>query len=158
MKILSLILILFIFPQQKNVGGEYYDNFGTTLLLNPDFTFVYKWHFDLSSSWSKGNWKIKNDTIYFTVVPIYDTLRIDGKEDSLILSETEKPLLITDVKNYNAFRDLSTGGQNKREINSKLFFRKDKLYHINKSGKLITKKVRSVLTSEKFNPWFTKKE
>jgi hypothetical protein len=72
---LILFILLFINIEQKNIEGEYYNHFGSNLKINSDKTFLYTWSFDLASSWSKGKWEIKNDTIYFQIIPVYDTLR-----------------------------------------------------------------------------------
>ena len=158
MKTLLSILLLIIFTlTQKKVEGQYYDNWGNTLIINSDSTFIHRWHFDLAGGWSKGKWIMKNKTIYFTVIPIFDTLRIEGKNDTLILAENELPQLITN-ESRSFLRYLTSGGQNKREIDSKLYFRNNKLYRIDSLGKLQTKKVKGFWNSNKtFNTWFVKK-
>jgi hypothetical protein len=140
----------------KNFEGEYYDYFGSKLKINPDSTFLYEWNFDMASSWSKGKWKINNDTIYFSVIPILDTLRIAPKKDTLILSLDQKPELITD-KNGSITHFLSSGGQNRQQMKSKLFYKDNKLYVIGKHGKLIMKEQKQFWTNKKYGTWFVKK-
>jgi len=80
--------------------------------INPDATFKYSWHFDLQGSWTKGTWRVNNDTVYFHMIPIYDTIRYKGRDnrmvDSLILSVDEKSGQIT-MQDAGV---LYSGGQN----------------------------------------------
>jgi hypothetical protein len=158
MKIIISILfvIAFLTFQSENFVGEYYNNFGQALKINQDSTFICKWNFHMSGSWTKGKWKTNNDTVYFTITPIFDTLRFSGKKDTLILSINENPELITE-KNASISQMLSTYTQNNREMDSKLFYKNGKLFSIDKNGKLITKK-QKFMSQKKHNPWFIKKE
>jgi hypothetical protein len=84
---------------QSGAAGHYRDYFGGSLNIEPDSTFMYSWYFDLQGSWTKGEWRMTRDTIYFTMIPVYDTLRQASKNgkirDSLILSVDEKSERIT---------------------------------------------------------------
>lgn len=163
MKYLALFTFLFcrltLIAQNHSLKlvGKYQDYFGNNIEIRSDSTFSYSWHFDLEASWSKGTWSIKNDTVYFKTIPINDTLRYknnDGKfVDSLVLSDEEKPKLITTP---NTIGMLSSGGQNRQPCPDKLFYRKDKLFDINKDGKLITKKIRGFWSKKKWDPWYFK--
>jgi hypothetical protein len=157
MKTFAVILLVFFFgnTNSKSVEGKYYDYFGSKLKISSDSTFLYEWNFDLSSSWSKGKWRISNDTIYFSIIPVFDTLRIPNKKDTLLLSVDQKPELITD-KNSSIIHFLSSGGQNRQEMSSKLFYKDDKLYEIGKRGKLITEKKKQFWINEKHETWFVK--
>lgn len=159
MKVLTFISIYFLYLVclSKTIVGEYYDHFGNRLKINSDSTFIHKWNFDLASSWTKGKWNVKHDTIYFTTIPIFDTLRLSEKKDSLILSLTEIPTLRT-YPNAILPQLLSSGGQNRREIDMKLYFKSDKLYRIDSLGMLITQKVTGFSSQEKYNTWFIKKQ
>jgi hypothetical protein len=107
------------------------------------------------STWTKGTWTAYKDTIYFKMVPVYDTIRHTGSNgqtlDSLQLSDDEMPELL----NPQPTGYFSGQGQNREPYPEKLFFRKDRLYNID-SGKLIRKKVRSLRRGKKYAPWYLK--
>ncbi|WP_026713864.1 hypothetical protein [Flavobacterium daejeonense] len=158
MKINVIILILlFQIISQSEVIGKY-KRFGDDITLNSDYTYEYNYYFDTYSGWSKGNWKMKNDTIYLYPILIYDTLRIPGKKDSLILSSTKKPNLIVS-KNLNEIYWPESSGEQTGNIFKKLFYKKGKLFQIDKNGKLKIKKERKPYyrVEEYYNPWFEKK-
>ena len=76
------------------------------------------------------------DTIYLTMVPIYDTLSYITKNgmnaDSLILSVDEKAGRITIQETILLY----SGGQNRESCPAKLVYRKNRLYGIDKQGRL----------------------
>jgi hypothetical protein len=155
---LLLSLSLSLFAQDKIIGS-YRDNFGNRILLNSDNTFKYNWNFDLSASWTKGTWTLVKDTIYFHMVPTYDTLSetsaFGNTYDTLILSTDETPERLTQTE--LAAMGLSSGGQNLRNSPQKLVFRKGRLYKI-QEGKLVTKKQKGFWTSKKWVPWYFKSD
>lgn len=153
--LLFLFLIL-INGQHGNVEGEYFNHFGSQLKINSDSTFLYNWHFDTASSWTQGKWVMQNDTIYFKVIPVFDTLRRTQKKDTLILSIDRKPELITE-RNGSITHFVSTGGQNFQKMNLKLYFKDDKLFEIKKNGKLVTKKKKEFWQHKEYDTWFVKK-
>ena len=155
--ILSIALLILINGQYGNVEGEYYNYFGSKLKINSDKTFHYSWNFDTASSWSKGIWKIKNDTVYFQVIPVFDTVRKQGVKDTLILSLDEKPELITE-SNGSIKHFLSSGGQSRQKMNSKMYFDGEKLIEIKKNGKLENGKRKAMWENKKYNTWFVKKQ
>lgn len=158
MKIYLAILSVFLLGNSKpeSVHGEYYNHFGSKLKINPDSTFLYSWDFDLASSWSKGKWEVKNDTVYFSVIPVFDTLRIARKKDSLILSANQVAELITDTDSPVTAL-ISSGGQNRHQMSPKLYYKGDRLYEIGKHGKPITGKHKAFWTDKKYGTWFVKK-
>jgi hypothetical protein len=87
----SFLFICFLFRSlisygQTNINrliGKYADYSGDKIELKGDSTFYYSWRFDLMSSWSKGKWSIKNDTIYFRRF-LY-TIQLDIKDRMEIL-------------------------------------------------------------------------
>lgn len=153
-----LILPFSLFGQDKIVG-HYRDHFSSRIQLNNDRTFKYTWHLDLSASWTKGTWTINNDTVYFHVVPTFDTINYKNKngllKDTLILSTDEIPERLTQ-KEY-AGQGLSSGGQNRTPCPDTLFYKGQKLFHI-KDGKLVKKKIRGFWTKKKWSPWFFKSD
>ena len=146
---------------QESVVGEYYNYFGSNLKINADSTFKYTWRFDLASSWTKGKWKVKNDTIFLEVIPVYDTLKYysgGGKvlRDSLLLSLDEKSESITSEQ--FAMYSLTGGGQDKESIPKKLYYRNGRLFGIKENGDLRRKRVKGFMTNRKYVPWYIKKE
>ena len=160
---MKFITALFLLTQTLNLSaqdkiiGHYRDHFGNSIQLNADSTFKYQWNFDLASSWTKGTWSLKNDTVYFHMISIYDTLRRqksnDMVTDTLILSTNEVSEHISPDQYPAMF--LSSGGQNRSTHPKKLLFKKNRLYNI-KNGELETKKQKSFWDGKKWNPWYFK--
>jgi hypothetical protein len=162
MKILTFAFLLSLsigLIAQDKVVGRYRDYFGSRIQLNADNTFKYTWHFDMVGSWTKGTWALKGDTVYFYMVPTYDTLKFatvsNMTVDSLILSTDEIPERFTQEQ-YAAML-LSSGGQNRMDYPDKLLFRKGRLYKI-KNGRLIVKKQKGIGSSKKWLPWYFKSD
>jgi hypothetical protein len=180
---LFAIIILFSFTSfsltaQKNLTGRYRDYFGSQIILYPDSTFKYTWHFDMQASWTKGIWKLKSNTVYFTMVPVYDTITKRTSNgittDSLVLSLDETPdrflpptitpVDITTNKmpnlkihqvNFEVL--LSSGGQNKSFYLDKLIVRKKRLYTAI-DGKPFTKKIKGFWSNKKWPTWYFKSD
>jgi hypothetical protein len=158
------ILIFFLFYiriySQNMLIGKYHDFFGSKLELNHDSTFLYTWDFDLMFSWTQGKWINNHDTIFFTAIPIYDTLRYyDDKlkitHEKLVLSIDDK----TDVINKEQFdknQEITNGGQNWRVMPKKLYFKNGKLFELNSQNKPIKKKFKGIWSKRKFVPWYVK--
>jgi len=70
---------------QNKVAGHYSNYFGGSLNIAPDSTFKYSWHFDLQGSWTKGKWRITKDTVYFDMIPVYDTVSYATKTRRLAI-------------------------------------------------------------------------
>ena len=164
---LYLITSTYQIEAQIKICGIYRDYFGCQFEIYPDSTFRYTFGFDTESSWSKGKWKIKNDTVYFTTILVFDTIKyIDPKTnlaaDSLFLSIDEKSNLGFDSvyimrnreKVYIPVYNLKT--QNTHPAIDKLYYRKNKLYEITPDGKLKSKKVKGFWTQKKVPSWFVK--
>ena len=115
------------------------------------------WRFDLATSWTKGIWLLKGDTVYFNMVPTYDTVSInkphDHSVDSLILSADEFSERLTQLQYAGTL--LSGGGQNRAPCPAKLVFKKGRLYKI-QNGKLVSEKQEGFSTGEKLDPWYFK--
>ena len=94
--VFNLILILFISCStrkelnynQSKILGTYANNFGDAIEIRSDSTFMYKYEFDLISSWSIGKWKTDNDTIFFEIKSIMDTLRIRNSKSERLLHKS----------------------------------------------------------------------
>jgi hypothetical protein len=163
MKILLTLLILFFFNNAsgQDIAGDYYDFFGSTLQLKPDSTFKYTWRFDLASSWTKGKWRIENDTIYLKNIPVYDTLKYHSiekgyKTDSLVLSMDESSGVVTPEE--FVISSISGGGQARKEIPDKLYYRRGRLYLVDQNGDLVRKKQRGIMdNNKKYPPYYRKK-
>lgn len=151
------IIISFSFQQDTPIAGIYTNNFGDKFIFNSDLTYEFESVDHLLFFWSKGKWKEENDTIFFTAIPVYDTLRIPKKEDTLILSKTKMPRLIHASNKNEIIEKINLGPQD--PYGGKLFFKNNKLYEIDKNGKLIIEKKSRSFTrknSKKFDPWYTK--
>jgi hypothetical protein len=162
MKILTIAFLLSLslsLTAQDKVIGQYRDYFGNRIQLNADNTFRYTWNFDMVASWTKGSWTLKNDTIYFHMVPTYDTVSHTNSNnltvDSLILSDDETPERMTPIQ--SASTAISSGGQNRIAYPDKMLFKKGRLYKI-QNGNLVTKKRKSSWTNKKWNQWYFKSD
>ena len=144
---------------QKNVAGHYRDYFGNSIELNTDSTFKYMWNFDMQSSWTKGTWTFNNDTVYFRMVAIYDTVAYKNANgitiDKLVLSTDEIPERFI-AERYTAL-PLTSYWQNRMDYPLKLFFKKGKLYKI-QNGERVVKKQKGLWANKKWPPWFFKSD
>ena len=152
-----LFLITLSLNQKKDFFGEY-NMYGAKITLNKDYTFEYNSYFDTTSFWTKGNWKVKNDTIYLSPILIYDTIRISGKKDYLRLSCSKKSNVIL-AKSPEEIYWPECNGQQAETIIKKVYYKKGKLFKIKPNGQLVTEKEKKILrrSDEYYNPWFTKK-
>jgi len=140
---------------QNKFAGYYEDYFGSSIKINGDSTFNYKWSFDIASSWSNGTWKVIDNTIYLTLVPVFDTLTYKDEKrntiiDTLVPAMTEKPRKIT-AEDFRV-EELCSGGQNKVKAPQKLCYRKGKLMGFTKREKLNRKRMRGFGTFKKYPP------
>ena len=156
MKISITIFLVIFFSNlcaQNGVVGHYRNYFGGDLYIESDSTFKYTWHFDLVGSWSQGKWTRTKDTLYFVMIPVYDSVMfyLDGGRtvDSLVLSDDEKPERIN--LNMNA---LPARRQNMEPYPAKMVFKQNRLYEINKKGKLVKKQIHGFGSKKKWPPWF----
>ncbi|WP_439474225.1 hypothetical protein [Algoriphagus formosus] len=162
MRIIQILLLLLMTNftlGQKSILGNYYSRINGTIELKSDSTFIHKYRFDLSSSWTKGNWEIKNDTIYLTTKLVMDTLQIRNSEnkiirDSLVLSTDQKIDRIE--QNEYLVSTLSSGGQNRIKPPKKLFRKRKKLYLINENGTLDLRKLNGMRNNKKYYTYFKK--
>ena len=138
--------------------GHYHSELNGDIILNQDSTFKYTYAYDLFFSWSKGKWTVKKDTIYLMTILVCDTLRYrnaNGKlVDSLVLADEEKPKLVTQLS--NVINNISSEGQNRERCPTKLFYTNNKLYGIDRYGKLIKKKQRGFWVNKKLDPMYFK--
>ncbi|MCH4824680.1 hypothetical protein ML462_16030 [Gramella lutea] len=142
---------------QKKISGKYSNKFGEKIELKTDSTFTYNWQFDLASSWSKGKWSLKNDTIFFDVIPIMDTLKIvknNKYSDSLILSSDQKPGLAKNIEFIT--NTLSSGGQNRQKPPKKLFIKNGKLFRLNENNEIDKKQHQQPGRNKKYKTYFYK--
>lgn len=139
--------------------ARYRDYFGSRIELNADSTFKYTWQIDLSASWTKGTWSLLRDTVYFHMVPTYDTVSYKNNDststDKLILSVDETAERMT--QEQYATMGLLSGRQNVQTYPDKLFFKKGRLYKIY-NGRLVVNKQKGFWTNKKWNPWYFKSD
>jgi hypothetical protein len=157
MKVLTILLcciLVFETEAQNKFVGQYHDFFASTIALNSDSTFKYKFRFDLESSWTKGTWTVSKDTVYFHIIPVFDTIKyVDANgvsQQSLRLSRDENAGQVTIEKTQFLF----SGGQETHPCPKKLYFRRNRLYSIMPDGKLVTHKFN--WANKKLVPWFVK--
>ncbi|ETZ21824.1 hypothetical protein [Pedobacter sp. V48] len=152
-KVLMLIGVA-IYPlrslSQNELSGCY-RVYANTIHINPDSTFRYIWRFDLIHEWATGRWSVENDTIYFKMIPVYDTLIYSDengiKVTKVVLSDDEKQEIIAfPLSKYPFNPNESMDHQGGYYYPKKLLFRNNKLYEINTKGKLIKKKYRGFMT------------
>ena len=147
-----------LFGQSKAIG-HYRNHFFSEIQLNADSSFEYNWYRDLYGRWRKGIWSSKGDTIYFHIVPMYDTLRIikgNGMTaDTLILSKYSKPRRLT----LQALAEISVTSieQNGMTLSDKMVLKGNKLYEI-KNGSLVTEKRIVIKKGSESDPWYFKSE
>ena len=123
--------------------------------LHQDHTFLYEWHFDLMSSWSQGTFTVIHDTVYLTMIPVFDTIQVSKsghRADSLILAEDLQPKRTVPPDPTM----LSAGGQNREDCPKVLVYQHNRLYEIDVKGKLIRKKQKGFSSNRKFEPWYIK--
>jgi hypothetical protein len=151
MKLTTLILltIINIAASGQRLVGKYSAYYGHSLELRDDSTFRYDWHFDLASSWSVGQWKVSNKTVYLKFRNVYDTLTTDGKPDSLVLSSDEKS---NRIKNDEFVIGLISSGGQGRSVNGitdRLAIRGKRLYQVDKSGRITRTRESGIWTKKK---------
>lgn len=144
--ILLLTLIYFSAPGQRLIG-KYNAYYGHSLELNSDSTFKYEWRFDMTRKWAIGRWSCTDKIVNLNFITIYDTLNRQGRPDSLVLSGDEKSTKIS--QNEFAIILIGAGGQNHDGITNRLALRRRKLYQMDDSGKIITKKYPGIWTKKK---------
>jgi hypothetical protein len=152
-----LLSIPFCLFAQDKIAGNYRDHFSSRIQLNSDSTFKFTFRFDLLGSWTKGTWRLQDDTVYFDMVLAYDTISYRKSNnltnDSLILSIDEIPERLT-PEQYTAM-GLYSSGQNLIPHPNKLVCKNGRLYRV-KNGKLVVKKEKSFGIGKKWAPWFFK--
>lgn len=144
---------------KEKFDGKFYDRRGKSLQLNADSTYFYKSTIDLSCFWSKGKWTSKKNIIYLHPIPIYDTLRIPGKEDVIRLSGSGRPNLIKGTVSGGFFYPTRFGDQS-IYMDKKYFYVDGKIIKINQEGKLETQMEKESwsFSNRRYNPWMVKIE
>jgi hypothetical protein len=159
--------------QNKYCGK--YSSYHGDLIIDSNSTFEYSKPMGcLVRSCIYGNWTLKNDTIYFIKVPIFDTVQFEKSNniyfDSLVVSLDRKTERIS-MEQFTMYSKI-TGGQDTSLNIEKLFYKKEKLYEIKPNGRIITKKIRMqfkkpnslrmyfylLKQKKKFVPWYTKQK
>ncbi len=175
MKYLITIKICFL-VLLANAQSKYYGQYSSyvgTLIIYSNSTFEYSKPMGcLARSCVYGNCTLKNDTIYFIKVPVFDTVQFEKSNniyfDSLVVSLDRKTERIS-KEQFAEYSEI-TGGQDTSLNIEKLFYKKEKLYEIEPNGKLRTKKIRRqfkkptslgmyfylLKEKKKFVPWYTK--
>lgn len=161
---------------QDRISGSYYDYFDNKLHLNRDSTFLHEFHFDLVYSWASGKYGVRNDTLYLTVIPVFDTIRYKNTTTDLI---TDSLILSTDQNSNIGFDSADTYDngirkriyiaeekwQNTFPIPDRLLYKKRKLFFIKHDGKLSRGRVspiwpvrRKLGGNKKIHTWYIKRQ
>ena len=143
---------------QSKIAGHYRNHFFSDIQLKSDGTFEYNWYHHFYGSWTKGTWWSRGDTVYFHVVPMYDTLSIieNGKSaDSLILSKYSNPRRVTPQQLTEV--TIQSIEQNRIVLPDKMVFKENKLYEI-KDGRLVTEKRIVNKRGSESDPWYFKSD
>lgn len=151
--LISISLNAFAQSSAKKIYGNYTGYFGTNLQIKEDFTFDFEWHFDMSSSWTKGVWYRINDTIFLKKVIVYDTLILKNDSVTLVISMDKQRDKIYQSNNLTS--SISSGGQDRYPIPDKLLFKNRKLFLFRK-GKVFKKKLRGFSNKKIYPSWFVK--
>ena len=150
---------------QDIIVGDYYSDC-KQLSLFKDFTFMIS---EFPSSWAKGKWSIKVDTLTLEYIPIYDTLiefycyslRVDNKtlplllpQKKVLLSNDELPETFIDtVENSNEVPEIEMKlipkNQEKNIVPPKLLIKKSVLYYFNEKGQPIIRGCHGCLSNRK---------
>jgi hypothetical protein len=155
MKILFLTIIiipLFSFGQKTPIGS-YAGHYGEKLEIRQDSTFYYSWSFDMTFSWTRGFWKVDNDTLLLNIDVVWDTVFISGK-DKLVLSFDSLASRENKATYYDTLRSY---GQSLDRYPKKLFLKKDRLYRISQTGNIDKRRARGIWTPKKIPTWFRRK-
>jgi hypothetical protein len=154
MKRIFLILTLlfstcYISFSQKSLPGKYC-YWAYCLTLNNDSTFNYEYHFDLMTDLAKGKFHFINDTIFFK----YDTITVYDTTGYSILGNNK----IYDVKLIKtvSLTPIKSAGFESGPKPTKLYFKKDRLYYLDSTNKLIRKKEYDPFTRKRLGPYYTK--
>lgn len=148
--IILFALIILSCVSCKTITGKYYDQYGGILDMKPDFTFVYQRHHNppitmfsgisVHLIWVQGKFNLKKDTVYFTPLPVYDTVQSSHFKEHLVLSSTMQPELFTDGK-FTLLNDLANQFPSQhlnflQHSKNKLIFKRNKLYELDSIGKI----------------------
>jgi hypothetical protein len=138
--------------------GKYRAYYGHSLELRDDSTFRYEWRFDLASSWTVGQWKVSNRTVYLNIKNVYDTLAREGRPDSLVLSYDEKSNRVN-IEEF-AIGQISSGGQNRKidRITDRLAIRGKRLYLMSQVGQVLRTKESGIWDKKKRPTYYFKAE
>jgi hypothetical protein len=136
---------------QNKYTGEWHDYEASDMTLNPDQTFHFLYRFDLIVCWVNGTWIVQKNTLYFTWIPVYDTVSLfdpmtNTMKDSLFLSETQKPTRWSQIP----VEAQLTPAQNKYFLPKKLYYHRNVLNSFNvETGKMLTKRFKPLFGSKK---------
>lgn len=159
LKIAVLLLLPFSLYGQNKISGIYNNYFFCSIQLNTNNTFRYSWHFDLSGGWAIGTWRTFEDTIFFNVEPVYDTIIYNYKNGNSMIKLDLSADTVSERLKYKQLmlRGLSSVVQDTRSIPKKLFYKNEKLYQI-KDGKLMRERRKSTLLPKrrKYPTWYFK--
>lgn len=130
--ILFLGLSSFSSENENKFVGDYSNTVENSVLyIRSNATFYFIYRHEMSTSWTKGTWANKADTVFFQMVPVYDTVEVSSPiRDSLVLSIDSIPSR-TSLKHMHGYFGVK---QNVRKAPEKLMLLNGDLYQILMNG------------------------
>ena len=163
--ILTLLVVYIVSTThgQNVYVGTYVEHYGNNIQLFSDSTFKFSGGYP-KYYWANGKWRVSNDTLYFSFVPVYDTisyydtLRFTDNSKrvkiySLVFSCDDQSTLITENQEMT---ETPFSFQESRIVPKKLFYKKDVLYDFDLEGKIIKKNYRNEYSRKKFSSGYYK--
>lgn len=105
-------------------------------------------------TWSSGTWRTSRDTIYLRIVDVFDTLTRTDQPDSLVTSWDEKVDRISNEEFLST--RFSPGGQNNVDMPERLFRKGERLFIVDRRGRLIKKRRSDVNRWKRYPAWYNK--
>lgn len=154
------MIVSFAKAQSSKVyNGIYNDGHGSKIELRSDSTFLYTYRFDMISSWSSGKWSVKNDTIFFTMKSVYDTVKVYNKNGAIThydKAKADAPIPKMQVRHDGVVIESTGRWQNYLPNPPKLYLEKGRLYNVDSKGNPIRKKIFNEATSNKQYTYYIK--
>jgi hypothetical protein len=162
--LVSICVMIFVVHvakvQSSKVHNDIYsDGHGSKIEFRSDSTFLHTYRFDMISSWSSGKWSVKNDTVFLTMIPVYDTVKVFNKNGAFThydKAKADSPIPKMQVR-HDGVATASTGKwQNYLPTPPKLYLKNGRLYNVDEKGNPIQKKVFNEATGNKQYTYYTK--
>lgn len=159
--IITLVLIVSFAKAQssKVYNGIYNDGHGSKIELRSDSTFLYTYRFDMISTWSSGKWSVKNDTMFLTMIPVYDTVKVYNKNGAFMhydKAKADEPIPKMQVRYDGTVTANTDKWQNYLPNPQKLYISQGRLYTIDLKGSPVKRKSSNNATGIRKYTYYTK--